>query len=285
MRTMNNPRIFGTRLAVLAALFAAPAAAQDAGRGGDPSLAARMEAFVDAAFAAEPETVAAFFPRRGDWTWVQTWREVGRAVRTGTWRFSAAETVRAIAPPGPACISFDVSGEYGPAEPALWTALGGSAADWRQVGGNRLVPRQASARSPVFVEWRREDGAWVVAAYGDAHPWTPRLLGREPGGISRDTALVPEGAAYAAGADWYVNNMPVSMDGFRYVKYAPPRVFPESDRQHLERIGVYGRVSVYREKPVTPGESTSEVLYVPVAPGEFQAYTGSGHMPCEGAKP
>ena len=37
---------------------------------------------------------------------------------------------------------------------------------WRRVGGNRFVPPGAPASSPIFVEWRREGDAWVVAAAG-----------------------------------------------------------------------------------------------------------------------
>ena len=39
---------------------------------------------------------------------------------------------------------------------------------WRRVrGGSRFVPRDAPDDSPLFVEWRREGGTWVVSAVGD----------------------------------------------------------------------------------------------------------------------
>src|SRR5829696_2965225 len=57
------------------------------------TLAARMRAFM-AEIEDQPNTeLAAFFPRRGDWTWVQTARNYERGGRTmyvGMWRFPGA---------------------------------------------------------------------------------------------------------------------------------------------------------------------------------------------------
>ena len=88
-----------------------PMAAQTGTPSAPATLDARMQAFLRE-IAEEPNTaLAAFFPRRGDWTWVQTLRdERGRGERTGTWRFPGAETPRAIGDGGPACESFDGGG-------------------------------------------------------------------------------------------------------------------------------------------------------------------------------
>ncbi|HYW14182.1 MAG TPA: hypothetical protein VE871_19610 [Longimicrobium sp.] len=269
------------RLAAVASLAALPAIAQDR-PAAMPTLAARMDAFLLQSPWEPADSVAAFFPRRGDWTWVQTWRANGRTAGGGTWRFSAAETARAIGAGGAACRSFQGSGgEIGPVLGLLAAHAQAHPAGWRRVAGSRFVPPGASGGSPVFVEWRREDGRWVVAGFGDAQERVPRVLGVEAGTVARDTSLVPEGAAYAAGMDWYETGEPVTLGGLHYVKYALPRVFPESDRRHLERIGVAGRVSVYMEAAAAPAEAVPEVLYLPVAPGEFQAYTGFGNVPCD----
>ncbi|HEX6038818.1 hypothetical protein, partial [Longimicrobium sp.] len=196
-----------TRIAILLALGAAPAQAQDA------TLAARMRAFAEAAPTAPNDSVAAFFPRRGDWTWVQTWiRTDGRGdARTGTWRFSGVETPRAIGPDGPVCNSFEGAGGAGPFEGRLGMQTVIHDGPWRRVRGTRFVPPGEPASSPVFVEWRREDGAWVVSSFGDVGVWSPRVLGRTAGPLAADTTLLPEDAAYAP-ADWYV----VTLSGRHY---------------------------------------------------------------------
>lgn len=252
------------------------AGAQPAASGA--TLDARMQAFF-AEIPEEPNTaLAAFFPRRGDWTWVQTIRDMesGRPVRTGVWRFPGAETARAIGADGPACGSFDgPHGEFGPFEGRFGMQAMLHGGRWRRVRGNRFVPPGASAASAVFVEWRREDGQWVVSAFGDEEFYRPRLLGVEAGMVSRDTSLAPEGAAYAAGQAWYVERLPIRMEHVRYVQYGPPRSLSAQDRAHLQRVGVMGRVSVYAERGGPP-----DPLYVPISPGEFQPYQGFGPDPC-----
>lgn len=230
------------------------------------SLSARMRAFL-AEIGDEPNTeLAAFFPRHGDWTWVQTARDYnrgGRVMSVGVWRFPGAETVRAIGAGGPVCGSFDgIRGEFGPFEGRFGMQARMYEGPWRRVRGNRFVPRASNADSPVFVEWRREDGQWVVSAFGDEDYYSPRLLGSDADPFERDTALVPEDAAFAS-QDWYT----ITVRGWRSPKYGDPRPI---DRTQLTRVGVLHRVSVYVER----GESldTSEVLYLPVAPGRYQPY-------------
>ena len=240
------------------------------------TLDVRMEAFLRESPREPNDALAAFFPRRGDWTWVQTIRDMERGgpPRTGVWRFPGAETVRAIGAGGPACDSFDrPRGEFGPFEGRLGMQMMMHDGPWRRVRGNRFVPPGASHRSPVFVEWRREDGEWVVSAFGDEDFHSPRLLGVEANTVSRDTLLAPEGAAYAAGQAWFVDRRPILMDARIYIQYGPPRVL---DREELRRVGVLGRVSVYAER----GETAEEVLYIPISPGEYQPYQTFGPDPC-----
>lgn len=242
--------------------------------------AARMEAFLRGV-ESEPDTgLAAYFPRHGDWTWVRTLRyEDGRRAGVGVWRFGGTETLRVIGKGGPACGSFDVGdGHFGPPAGSLASHLFAEKR-WRRVRGNRFVPPDASASSPVFVEWRREDGEWVVASFGDERIYAPRLLGVTAGDISRDTSLVPEGAGYAAGERWYVQNEPLRLEGGpRYVKVGLPRRIPEQQGVVLQRFGVVGRVSFYAEAGF--GDAPPEVLYAAVSPGQFQPYNGFAARSC-----
>lgn len=273
-------------LLVACSLAAAPpVAAQTGTPAASATLDARMQALLDEMGEGSTERVAAFFPRRGDWAWVTT-----RAARppgqdgTGIWRFPGAETARALAPGGPVCRSFAPGGgELGPAEGALRMHVGDHPSGWRRVRGNRFVPPGAGAGSPVFVQWRREEGAWVVAAFGEAYPSRPRgasVAGTSPvpgDGIVRDTLRVPAGAAYAADAEWYTANRPVTLDGSRYVRYGVPR---RLEPGALVRIGTLGRVAVYARPRDT---QQPEVVMVPVAPGEFQVYQATvPRSPCGG---
>ena len=147
---------------------------------------------------------------------------------------------------------------------------------WRRVGRARFVPPEASAWSRVYVQWRREDGAWVVDAIADEGDYVLPLLGRPVGMISRDTSLVPEGMAYAAGTAWYRDNEPLTLDGYWFVKYGYPR---HLDRGALVRKGVVGRVSMYMEAG-DDGYEGEGVMYAAVAPGEYQPYMGFGREPC-----
>ena len=38
---------------------------------------------------------------------------------------------------------------------------------WRNAGGTRVVPTGEPDDAPFFIEWRREDGKWVISAFGD----------------------------------------------------------------------------------------------------------------------
>lgn len=59
-------------------------------------------------------------------------------------------------------------------------------------------------------------------------------------------------------------------------RYGLARPLSDADQRHLTRIGLIGRISVYREV----GPEAPDVLYVAVRPGEFQPYQGFGPTPC-----
>jgi hypothetical protein len=268
---LPNPALLLIAVLTLGAL---PVTAQAGAAGaGQTSLGARMQAFL-AEVEDEPNTeLAAFFPRRGDWTWVQTIRDEERGgERVGIWRFPGAQTLGAIGAGGPVCDSFDgIRGEFGPYEGRFGMQAMLNPGPWRRVRGNRFVPPDAPADSPVFVEWRREDGQWVVSAFGDEDFYFPGLLGRENDSFARDTALVPEDAAFAP-EDWYT----ITIQGWRSPRFGAPR---HLNRAELTRVRVLHRVSVY----VKRGSSweTAEVLYLPVAPGRYQAYERPLPRPCD----
>lgn len=234
-------------------------------------LESRNEAFLRAV-RAPLDSVAAFFPRRGDWTWTRVTYGAPPGRRSTVWRFAATETLRAIRPHGPVCESFWRGAGVGPSE------IEEDGTRWRRVAGNRFVPPGESARSPVFVQWRREDGRWVVSAFGDTTHWSPRVLGYLRGGdVVRDTVLpLPPTPVYAAEAPWYLDNRTISFEGYRYNKYGRPRAI--ADSLSLRRVGRFGLIGVYTEK----GNTTANMLYIPVAPGQYQLYEVGhpGRSPC-----
>ncbi|HEX8432068.1 MAG TPA: hypothetical protein VF625_12295, partial [Longimicrobium sp.] len=86
---------------VIAALLvcgAAPARAQVSD--------ARMLEFRTAVARSDEDSVATFFPRRGEWSWARTIHHYGRPDRVEVLRFAASETFQTIRRGGAACESF-----------------------------------------------------------------------------------------------------------------------------------------------------------------------------------
>jgi hypothetical protein len=78
---------------------------------------------------------------------------------------------------------------------------------------------------------------------------------------------IPATVGYAAGATWYINNEPITVNERRYVRYGLPRVLGVNE---VTRTADYQGVSVFAE---AGAQGTPEVLYIPVRPGcEFQPY-------------
>ncbi|HST61920.1 MAG TPA: hypothetical protein VLK84_24680 [Longimicrobium sp.] len=83
----------------------------------------------------------------------------------------------------------------------------------------------------------------------------------------RFSEAYPATTGYAAGAAWFINNEPITVNGRRYVKYGLPRVLGVTE---VTRTADYMGVPVFAEAGAT---GATEVLYVPVRPGcEFQPY-------------
>jgi hypothetical protein len=79
--------------------------------------------------------------------------------------------------------------------------------------------------------------------------------------------VFPTGPSYAAGAEWYINNEPITLARRRYVKYGLPRVLGVNE---VAAVGEYRGVRVFAEAGV---QNPPELLYVPVRVGcEFQPY-------------
>jgi hypothetical protein len=252
----------------LACAVRMPAQADAAGA----TLNGRMQAFLAEVEEAPNTGLVAFFPRRGDWMWVQTLRddERGSPPRLGVWRFPGAETERAISAGGPVCNSFDRGrGDFGPVEGRLGMQAMMHPGPWRRVRGSRFVPPGASDRSTVFMEWRREGGEWVVSAFGDEGIlYSADVVEQPRGPFVPDRTPAAEDAVFAP-RDWYT----IVVEGRRLPSYGRPRAI---DRDTLVRMGHLYGVNVYAERGEEDG-----FLYLPASPGQFQPYERRSPLPCE----
>lgn len=274
-------------LAFAAAVFAAPAR----GQAREPALSsaevraldARMRTLADSMREYGPnESFAEFFPRRGEWRWTSTLRQAPGGDRTGRWRFRADETLEALSDSGPLCPSFFRGGgevETGPTTIAGW--LSDEKRGWRRVG-RRYVPRGAPASSPTFVEWRREDGRWVIDAFGDEETWYPPQPQPNYPSVHRTATIgpplslpLPADGRYAASEPWFVSHEPILIDGRRRLEYGLPRQLGDGD---VVRIGWIEGVPVYVE-PSDAAHAT--VIYVALnAEGLFQPYQPGTNYYC-----
>ena len=272
-----------TRRARTAALvLVALAAVATSARAQRPAdgLEARMDAFLTALTEASPRAnLTPFLPREGSWTWVATQRYDHRPDVVGRWRFDAAELATATGFDGPLCETFSLGGDAMVVGTLMHT-IRVSDRRWRRVPGDRFVPADRGHGSRVFVQWRREDGRWVVSEVGDERFRETPLLGREvdavqmaPGPYSPPR---PPEERYAAGLAWFEENQPLSVEGELLVKYGPGR---EMDPAELVRLGVKDGVPVYVERAV---RTNPEVVYLPISPGRFQPYQDTIGTGCRG---
>ncbi|HYR09286.1 MAG TPA: hypothetical protein VEQ60_15990 [Longimicrobium sp.] len=163
MTPTRAPRWFPLLLAL--ALWAVPGAAQAPTPPGEASLRARMDAFLNLYALEHEDTAAAFFPRSGDFTWVETTHLADGEV-VGIWRFPAADFRAAFR--GPLMEEDVLVVDYhGHRVGAFSHQVRIRRPRWRRAPGNRFVPADAPDSSPIFVQWRREDGRWVVSVIGD----------------------------------------------------------------------------------------------------------------------
>jgi hypothetical protein len=262
-------------LTLLMLCMANTAEAQSAPAG----LRSRMDAFAAALREMAPMVrIAGFFPRVGEWEMIRTpTRAVPGAVVNRS-RFAPGQTLAAISEGGAVCGSFGgVVGDVGPYDGAL-VAQANSARAWRYVGRYRFVPPDGRADSPIYVQWAREHGAWVIARIGEEYEHQPRVAGRPAAGVlTRDTTagnLLPAERRYGRSAAWFTSDGPIDVGGHWYFKYGLPRTI---DERHVVRIGSVDVVPVFAEPAAAP---MPEVMYVLAGPGEYQPYMGFGHSIC-----
>lgn len=144
------------------ALFAGPRALQGQ-PAGEASLQARMDAFLTSDVRGFADSIAAFFPRSGDFTWVVTTHYEDRDV-VGTWRFPAADFAAAYGDPLNDMLDGHVEGNR---VGSLSHQIQIRRPRWRRAPGNRFVPADEPDSSPIYVQWRGEEGRWVVSVIGD----------------------------------------------------------------------------------------------------------------------
>jgi hypothetical protein len=124
-----------------------------------------MAAFLHAISDEQPERIPGFFPSTGSFTHALTVHgESGDS--SSVRRFAPAQKARAFRYGGPLWASVNLQFESQPVGLLVHQVLCRGVA-WRPVSPTRFVPPGAGASSPTFVEWRREGGRWVIAAFGE----------------------------------------------------------------------------------------------------------------------
>ena len=247
-------------------------------------LQRRMNAFTTALRRMEPMVrIAGFFPRQGEWELIEA---PVNAVAPGIdatlrHRVAADSTLAAISEGSDICDEFGgVTGDVGAYEGTLVMTAMYSRRPWRYVGHLRFVSPGSSAAGPIYVEWRREAGAWVVSRIGAAYWYFPKVAGRLAGSVmTRDTMegrwLAAE-RRFATPQPWFRDRRPILLgDGPRYLEYGLPR---QIDDSLLMRFGSIGVVPVFIE-PAADHERP-EVVYVLTGPGEYQPYQRFGNSVC-----
>jgi hypothetical protein len=105
-----------------------------------------------------------FFPQGGTFSYEHTAHESG-GDRRGVRRF-AGTGIRDLVFRGPLENVLAINYESQPIGLfAHQVMLRGT--NWTRVSPTRFVPPGERASSPTFVEWRMEQGRWVIAAFGD----------------------------------------------------------------------------------------------------------------------
>lgn len=269
-------------IGVLPALLAAPVHAQ--------ALEARMRSFLaavgDESRIGEPPDAhlfAPFFPRAGEWTRMVTFHRFTGNDSVAIERYRTAELARLLEPGAPLCGMFDAgTGDVGPVIDEDGYGSLFEPGEWTRVRGNRFVAPGRPADSPVFVEWKMEDGRWVISSIGDYWEEGPPDGDRPPlQAIVRDSARtelrLPLGAdtQYGPGRPWFDRYEPIEFDGMRYIKYGLPRRLSGGE---VVRFGTTDGVPV----AVEPGEGRiPSVVYVAVdSGGSFQPYQAGPVTPC-----
>lgn len=129
------------------------------------SLQRRMESFLAAFDTMSAPDFRGFFPRYGEVTyWHTRHTDVGDSIRSIS--VSATEIADSLNYPGAFWPSFQLQFEGQPLG-LLVHQVYEREGTWIRVDNSRYVPPGESRESPTFIEWRREDDQWVIAAFGD----------------------------------------------------------------------------------------------------------------------
>ena len=255
-------------------MSAVPGAAQPA------ELRSRVDEFVTALREMEPmEKIASFFPRRGVWEFVETPDKVAPGARVSRRRFGPEHTLTAIREGGPLCGSFGgVRGDVGAHEGVLVGQVQMNKGRWVHAGGNRFVPPGKGARSPIFLEWTREDGRWVISRVGEEFWYSPRVR-RDPDWpvVRRNLvagAGLPIERTFATTTQWYADHLPIRVDGRVLNKYGLVRPLGADE---MERFGSVGLVPIFVDRG---GVGPPEVVYALTGIGQYQPYQNMINPTC-----
>lgn len=150
---------------LLSGVGAVPLAAQPAQAAPRPaSVEDRMAGFLAAVQRGPLDSLSSYFPRSGDFTYERQSHE-RQGARRGVWRFPASAAHQAITR-GPLLDILTINVEAQPVG-AFAHQLMHRGSRWRRVRGTRFVPADAAESSALYVQWRREDGEWVISSIGD----------------------------------------------------------------------------------------------------------------------
>lgn len=126
-------------------------------------LHAQMQSFLAAVDTIGPTGLTDFFPRSGTFAYRRTIYS-GRDTIRSEWRFPARDAERAL--DGPLWESLEVQWE-GQRLGLFADQARRRKGCWRRIGYARFVPPGADVTSTTYVDWRLENGIWVISVIAD----------------------------------------------------------------------------------------------------------------------
>jgi hypothetical protein len=217
-----------------------------------------------------------YFPRRGTWDYVSRTRDHTGRAHDGIYRIPAAQTDSAMN--GPLCAQFRYADAVLVGSLVEYAVL--RETHWQRVSPTRFEPREPDNGATVFVDWRKEDGRWVIATIGSLNDYVPSAPRPVP---SPDTLVgryprlpFPADGRFAGETDWFRENQGIVIRDHRYTKYGQPRELRERD---VVYYATYEGVPVYAEPSALGPWRAPIIVYLPVdRTGSFQPY--EGRFPC-----